>query len=305
MSLSYHLREQLTKPITGVMGHHDEPRIYAEPPGDPGLCGPGSVSWEIHADVPTIAIAGTAAITMEILHPSVMAGVSDLSSYRTEPLRRARNTAGYVIATTFGNTEAAEAVIARVRRMHERVAGTRPDGIPYRAMDPDLIGWVHTSIPWMVMRAFERYNRPLSPRERDRYLAEQAVIGHKGGAGPIPEKAAELDDYVEAMRPQLAVTEQTREFFDFLIDSPEGTALPGPLRRPSNRFQIHASLSLLPEWARVLTGFEHSDTAQRLVYEPNLRSTAKALRWAFGEPPFAAMARARAAAVRIPTAVAA
>ena len=185
------------------------------------------MSWEIHSDIASVAIAGTAAITMELLHPSVMAGVSDLSSYRTEPLRRARNTAGYVIVTTFGSTEAAEGVIARVRRMHERVSGERPDGIPYRATDPELIGWVHTSIPWMVMRAFERYNRPLSPAERDRYLAEQAVIGHKGGAGPIPETAAELDEYVEAMRPQLAVTEQTREFFEFLIDSADGH---GPAR---------------------------------------------------------------------------
>ena len=48
-----------------------------------------------------------------------------------------------------------------------------------------------------------------------------------GGAGDIPETAAELDDYVEAMRPKLAVNEQTREFFEFLLDSPFGPPLPG------------------------------------------------------------------------------
>ncbi len=92
-----------------LAGRHDEPEIYASPAGDPGLIGPGSVSWEIHSDMSAIGIAGVAAIVLEILHPSVMAGVHDRSAYRTKPFERARNTAGYVLATTFGSTEAAEA----------------------------------------------------------------------------------------------------------------------------------------------------------------------------------------------------
>ena len=46
---------------------------------------------------------------MEVLHPSVMAGVFTQSSYRTEPLRRARNTLGYVLRTTFGSTRRRDA----------------------------------------------------------------------------------------------------------------------------------------------------------------------------------------------------
>ncbi|HEX5909652.1 MAG TPA: oxygenase MpaB family protein [Thermoleophilaceae bacterium] len=305
MSQLYHPRQWVTKPVTEIMGRHDERELYAQPPGDPGLCGPGSVSWQIHSDLSAIAVAGTAAITMELLHPSVMAGVSDLSTYRTDPLRRARNTAGYVIATTFAGTAAAEDLIARVRRVHGRIAGVRPDGVAYRASDPVLLGWVHTSIPWMVMRAYERYTRPLLPAERDRYLAEQAVIGRLGGAGEIPETVAELDEYVETMRPELAVTEQTREFFDFLVDSDDPLSMPGPLRRPGNAFQLHASLSLLPAWARALTGYDHPAAIRRRVYDPHLRRTARTLRWAFGTPPYAGMAAERAAAARAPAAVAA
>ncbi len=288
-------REKIVAAVTQMTGRNDEPELYAGPRGDPGLCGPGSLSWEIHGDVSATAIAGTAAITMELLHPSVMAGVSDLSSYRTNPLKRSRSTAGYVIATTFAGTEAAERVIARVRRMHEKVNGTRPDGTPYRATDPTLLGWVHTSIPWFVMKAFERYNRPLSPEERNRYLAEQAVIGRKGGGGDIPTTTSELAEYVESMRPQLAVTEQTREFFDFLLDSTEGPGLPGALRRPSDQFQVHASMSLLPRWARELTGFAHSGLVHQIAFEPYLRQTARTLRWAFGVPAYRAMAEARMA----------
>ena len=102
--------------------------------------------------------------------------------------------------------------------MHSFVNGTRRRF--YRALDPELIAWVHTCIPWMIMRAYEHTKRPLSRWERDRYLAEQAVIGRMGGADWVPASAAELDDYVATMRPRLSVNAQTREFIDFLMTSP-------------------------------------------------------------------------------------
>jgi uncharacterized protein (DUF2236 family) len=61
--------------------------------------------------------------------------------------------------------------------VHSYVKGTRPDGVAYQALDPELIAWVHTCIPWMIMRAYQHTKRPLSQQERDRYLAAQAVIG--------------------------------------------------------------------------------------------------------------------------------
>ena len=274
-------------------GPHDEPRVFAEPPGDPGLTGPGSMSWEINGDVASVMIAGIGSIVMEILHPSVMAGVQDLSSYREDPWRRSRTTFGYVVTTTFGSTTAATRLINAVKRMHGRVEGTRPDGVAYRALDPELIGWVHTCIPWGVMTAYERYNRPLTEDERDQYLKEQAVIGRMGGAGDIPETAAQLREYVDEMKHKLAVNEQTLEFFDFLMTMPFGMPAPGPLSRPVHRFQIEAGMSLMPSWARRMTGFDTPAIARTLVHSPMLRNYARTLRWAIGTPPFKRMAEAR------------
>jgi uncharacterized protein (DUF2236 family) len=291
------MRQLVVKAIEEQVGRHDEPHIYAEPAGDPGLVGPGSVSWELHGDLGAVAAAGLAAIVMEILHPEVMHGVYTQSSYRTQTERRARNTFGYVMVTTFGSTDAAERTIGRVRRMHERVNGTMPDGRRYEAMDPRLIGWVHTCIPWAIMTAYDRYRRPLSTAEKDRYLAEQAVIGRLGGAGDIPETVADLDDYVEAMRPEMAVTEQTREFLDFLTMG--GGKLPswlGPVERAQARFALRASMSLMPDWARKLTGHEHPDLAQRLLVDPSNRANAALISWAVGTPVFKRMALARAQA---------
>ena len=145
------------------------------------------------------------------------------------------------------------------------------------------------------MTAYERYNQPLTRTERDRYLAEQATIGRMGGAEAVPATAAELREYVEQMRPKLAVNAQTREFFEFLLTAPFGPRLPQPVDRMLHRFFAHAGMSLAPRWAQELTGFVHGTAIQRALVEPYLRLDSRSLRWAFGTPPHVTLARERAA----------
>lgn len=287
------LRNAVVDPINELVGTLDEVEHYGGPVGDLGLVGgPESMSWEIHSDMASIAAAGLGAIVMEILHPAVMAGVHDQSTYQTQPLRRARNTLGYVVITTFGSTEAATRVIDRVHKIHGRVNGTMPDGRPYEALDPNLIGWVHTAIPWGIMQMFDRLCRPLSVDEKNRYLAEQAIIGRMGGAGDIPETVDQLHDYVEAMRPQLAVNEQTREFVDFLLGDVDGYDASAK-ERLERRISLQQSMSLMPTWARKMIGVHHSDTAERLFFEPTMRAQSNLIRWAYGTPAYRRIAEAR------------
>ncbi|MGA5462118.1 oxygenase MpaB family protein [Mycobacterium sp. NPDC050041] len=288
------LRERLTQSVYDVSGRHDQPDLYGGPAGDPGLCGgPGSISWKINGDIGSVATAGAAAIVLEILHPSVIAGVQDHSSYQRDPFRRARTTMGYVLGTTFGNTTAATDLITGVRNRHAQVSGARPDGVAYRALDPDLLAWVHTCIPWMVMTAFERFNRPLTPAERDRYLTEQAVIGRMSGAERVPETTIELAELVAAVRPKLAVNEQTRAFIDFLLAAPFLPPLPGPVDVAAHQFYLRAGMTLAPRWAREMTGLTLPDTVNRWIAQPYLRRSAQLTRWAFDTPPHVAMATRR------------
>jgi uncharacterized protein (DUF2236 family) len=289
------LRARIVEQLELLGGRHDEPHIYDGEPGDPGLAGgPGSVSWELHGDLGVLGAAGAAAIIMEVLHPSVMAGVHSQSSYRTQPLRRARNTLGYVLRTTFGSTPAATAVIEQVRRIHARVRGVRPDGTQYEALDPKLIAWVHTCIPWAVMLAFERHRRPLSSAEKDRYLKEQAPIGRMGGADWVPESVAELHAFVERIRPELAVTEQTRSFIRFLAEGPLLEEEPPAYERVARRASLRASMGLMPEWAQELTGLRHAAPLARTVAERFEGWRADIARWACPEPPCKTMALRRA-----------
>jgi len=289
------LRLKIRESIEEIGGRHDEPDVYGGPAGDPGLAGgPGSISWEINGDLASVSAAGLGAILMEVLHHSVMAGVYEQSSYRTQPLRRAQNTLGYVLRTTFGSTEAATSVIERVKKIHGRVNGTRPDGVEYRALDPELIGWVHTCIPWAVMEAFHTYRRPLTTEERDRYLTEQAVIGRMGGAEWVPETMAELDEYVERMRPLMGVNEQTREFIAFLVGDVEGDMHAAPRQQIERRMGLAASMSLMPRWARQLTGTYQPPVVRNLYLDPMSRLQVRLTRWAYPELPCMTLATARA-----------
>tara|TARA_R110001599_G_scaffold353826_1_gene599256 strand:+ start:27889 stop:28824 length:936 start_codon:yes stop_codon:yes gene_type:complete len=287
------IRADIIAQLELMGGRHDEEAMYGGPAGDLGLSGgPDSMSWEINGDLASVGGAGVAAILMEVLHPSVMHGVFTQSSYRTDPYTRSRNTLGYVLRTTFGNTQAATGVIEQVKRIHGFVKGTRDDGLAYRALDPELLAWVHTCIPWAIMMAYDRYRRPLSRQEKDQYLKEQAVIGRMGGAEWVPETVTELEDYVERSRPLMAYNDQTRQFADFLLGT-SGDVETTRRQRLESWLGLHGSMAMMPDWARKMTGTWHGSIAERFLFRPNEKLKSKLVRWAVGEMPCKVMALAR------------
>ena len=66
------LRRRIIADFEKGAGRHDDPDVYAGRAGDPGLIGPGSMSWEINADLASVSQAGLPAIVLEILHPSAV-----------------------------------------------------------------------------------------------------------------------------------------------------------------------------------------------------------------------------------------
>ena len=75
---------------------------YAAPTGDPGLFGPDSMAWKVHADLPGMLIGGFAALMLQMLHPLAMAGVAEHSRFREDPLGRLQRTGRFIAGTTFG-----------------------------------------------------------------------------------------------------------------------------------------------------------------------------------------------------------
>jgi uncharacterized protein (DUF2236 family) len=246
---------------------------------------------------------GLPAIVLEILHPSVIAGVQDMSTYREDPFRRPRATLGYVLTTTFGNTEAATALIDHVEQIHSYLQGTRPDGVQYGALDPELIAWVHTCIPWMILRTFERTNRRLSDREEGS-LPRRAGCDRSDGRRRL---GADQHRRTQRVRAHDA-TQPCRQHPDAWIhrvpvDSAVHAQPAGRSIREVHRFAVHAGMSNAPRWTRELIGFDRPSLITRRLIGPYLHADARMLRWAFGTPRYVQLARQRVSATREPVAL--
>jgi uncharacterized protein (DUF2236 family) len=212
-------RTVVTRTVS-LFAHADDPMEHTlDYAGDPGLFGPDSISWEVMGDVSGF-IGGIRALLIQAAHPEVVAGVADHSRYREDPLGRLSRTSAYVTATSFGAMPEVEQAVAIVRRAHRRVRGTSHRGLPYRADEPALAAWVHNSLTDSFLRAFQEYgNRRLSPREADRFVAEQARIGHLLDADPVPETAAVLSRWV-AEHPAVGSSPGMLEAVGFLREPP-------------------------------------------------------------------------------------
>jgi uncharacterized protein (DUF2236 family) len=92
-------------------------------PCDDGFFGPASVTWRVSADL-SAPVAGLRSLLMQALHPLVMAGVDQHSSWRRDPVGRLAATSAYVAAITYGDTYSARRAAGRVRAVHETVRGT-------------------------------------------------------------------------------------------------------------------------------------------------------------------------------------
>lgn len=242
-----------------------------------GMFGPRAVAWRVHGDVTSMMVGGVASLLLQMLHPAVLAGVWDHSNFRTDMQGRLRRTARFIALTTYGGCEEAEAVIARVRRIHERVTGTLPDGTPYAANDPALLAWVHVTEVACFLAAWRRYAEPrMSLRDQDRYIAEMAMLGRAMGADPVPVDHAGVRRLIEAYRPQLRADARSRAVRDLVLNAARADVLAAGVQALGNQ----AAIDLLPAWARRMHGLPSPLLARPLVRAGTL-GVARTIRWAF------------------------
>ncbi|MEV5106672.1 oxygenase MpaB family protein [Streptomyces massasporeus] len=229
---------------------------------DPGLFGPDSVTWQVHSD-PVMWIAGVRALYLQALHPRAVRGVMQNSDFRRDAWGRLLRTASFVGTTTYGTTEAAERAGARVRKIHRMLTATDPDtGERYGVDEPALLMWVHCAEIDSYLHVAQRSGLRLHAAEADRYVAEHRESARLVGLDPdaVPAERAELAEYFEKVRPDLAAGPEAREVDDFLLRPPTHPLLV-PAREVLWRRVAHLAYASLPPYAHELYGRPAPDPA--------------------------------------------
>jgi uncharacterized protein (DUF2236 family) len=232
---------------------------------DLGLFGPDSVTWKLHEE-PILLLAGLRSLYLQALHPRAVAGVAQNSAFKSDPWGRLMRTSDYVGTTIYGSTTEVEAAASRLRRMHARMTATDPrTGERFRIDEPDLLLWVHITEVESFLSTARRAGLALTDDEVDTYYTEQVRSAELVGLDPatVPSTAAEVAEYYERIRPELALSKDGADTMFFLTVPPVpddwgpralrlGLTL-GPTRWAY--FGVAGTaLALLPAWARKLYG---------------------------------------------------
>jgi uncharacterized protein (DUF2236 family) len=216
---------------------------FSQPAGEPALAPRDGIAWRVFANPVVLFVGGVAAVLLELSEPSVRSGVWDQGGFRQDPAMRLRRTGFAAMMTVYGPRSAAEQMIARVVRMHERVRGTTPAGLPYRANDPRLLDWVQATAAFGFTEAYHRYLRPLSAPEKDTAFAEGESAARLYGALGAPRSWGAWEALLAETAPRLEGSAILADFLRIMTETP---LVPGPMR-PLQRLLVRAAVDIVPE----------------------------------------------------------
>ena len=245
-----------------------------------GYFPPGSMLRRVHEERAVGLLFGQRALMIGALNPVAFTGTLENTAGRMRPFRRLAHTGKVFEEIFFGTRSEADAALAFVRRLHERVVGELPEragsyerGTRYSAFDPELMFWTLAVIADSGPYFYELFVRELSDAEHEQLWQDYVSFGELFG---MPRSAAP------------ATHREFRSWWDETLASdamhltPDAheigyaTAFEIPLpasRQPAKRVHDLIMLGSLPPRVRELYGLDFG-RAQRLAF----RATVRALR---------------------------
>ena len=278
--------------LTGSRANLDE---FTQPLGDPGLFGPDSQAWRVHAHFVAMMVGGLSSLIVQSLHPRALAAVWDHSDFRHQLKARLGRTAHFVAATTYGGQDMAQQAIARVNAIHARIQGVDQAGEPYVANEPALLRWVHLAEVSAFLSAYQHLARtPLSPAQADAYVAEMTRVGQALGATDLPLTWRATQAALEAYVPALRFDARAQEIYRILMAYPADW-----IDRPLLQLMQQVALDILPESMRRILGQAAPCELTAQLRRRALQVAGEPVQWMLDHQGVAAIARARVQGQRL------
>ncbi|MCX4641886.1 oxygenase MpaB family protein [Streptomyces sp. NPDC055059] len=243
---------------------------------DPEPPPPGGILWDIAGEVRSL-LALPAALTLQVAHPAVGAGVDEHSVFRTDPWGRGERSLRSVMLWVYGGDAAAQEG-RRLRQLHRTIRGTDTRGRSYHALTPAYYAWVHaTGFP--VYRQAQRYlgRRPFTETQERRLYAEWLQVGRILGLHDrdMPQTVEEFWPYYrKVLADEIELTTVVRELVAVDVPVPPPDRGPLPVRLalralwpvllpPLARFRRFLTIGLMPPDAREAIGLPWTPAQER------------------------------------------
>jgi uncharacterized protein (DUF2236 family) len=255
--------------------------VEAEQSAEERYFPPGrSMARRVHGERSVGLLYGQRALLIGALEPLTYTGTMLSTWSGNRPFERLARTAKIQETVFLGTREEADAVLAKVRRLHEKVkgelseaAGRHPAGTPYSAFDPELMLWTLAVIADSGREMYETLVRPLDPDERERLWQDYVRFGELFGlpSSEVPATYVEFKAWFDGMlsAPDLGATEHGLEMAPLVaFRQPVPAAARGNLA-----VQNHIIKGTLPPHVREIFGIRWSR-----AHEASFRAIAAAHR---------------------------
>ncbi|WP_314612502.1 oxygenase MpaB family protein [Streptomyces stackebrandtii] len=249
-------------------------RPQEESPAPPPV---GGVLWSVAGDIRALLML-PAALTMQVAHPAIGAGVDEHSVFRTDPWGRGERSLRSLQLWVYGGDEAAEEG-RRLRRLHRAIQGTDAHGRTYHALTPAYYTWVHATGFPVYRYGLGLLARPLTDAQERQLYAEWLRVGRVLGIHDrdMPQTVEEFWPYYrKVLADELEATVVVRELLDPDLPVPAPDRGPRLLRlalrllwpvlcRPFLRLRAFLAVGLMPPDAREAIGLEWTDAQERAL----------------------------------------
>lgn len=288
-------------------------------PGDPGLFGPDSPTWELVGQ-PSQALAGLRAALLQSLSAPIPTATDHTGAFYEDFAGRVARTGAFVQKQNLGSMDEVRQSARRVRAMHRVSKGTARDGLDFDANDTHQQAWVSMTLTDSILVMAARYgNGRLSPERADQFVKEQSTHGAlldprvdldaifddpeqraalQAGKLPLPQiedgelptTVAELRHLMQQWTGELFATDLTRKLLDATVDLRD---VPPRARAVIRPFML-ATLATIPdEWHDLLA--PRQSRVEEHVAAQVVQTPLALLRLLFGPSPSVDVALARVA----------